>query len=311
MPGISIHVGVNATKAPGISVQSLFGCENDAEDMRKLARARQFAPLDANDDVTIIRDKATFENVLGKIRLAADKLVAGDTFLFTFSGHGTRRGAEDPTETDLKDETLVLHDKLLVDNVLRRRVWPKFKQGVRVVMVSDSCHSGGLAMAVTDNSESETAAVASSSGSPIDMAPSGSAGAGVRRSAIPTPVPADWQATPKNGFRVRTIPESQAQQHFEMLKQFYKELRDSLPAAAPPLDATVLLLAACEEFETTKDGLPNGVFTKALLDVLSANGTQTYNQLKVNIRAKLQQASNPVVRVIGPPEFADTQAFKV
>jgi hypothetical protein len=308
MPGISIHVGVNATKAPGISVQPLFGCENDAEAMRKLARARQFAPLDPNDDVPIVRDKATFENVLGKIRLAADKLVAGDTFLFTFSGHGTRRGAEDPTETDLKDETLVLHDKLLVDNVLRRRLWPTFKQGVRVVMVSDSCHSGGLAMAVEDNSESETAAVAGSGGSPLDLRRSSVDWD--RRSPIPTRTPVE-QATPKNGFRMRTIPESQAQQHFELLKQFYKELRESLPPAAPPLDATFLLLAACEEFETTKDGLPNGVFTKALLDVLSANGAQTYNQLKINIRAKLQQASNPVVKVIGPPEFADTEAFKL
>lgn len=61
--GISIHVGVNGTKAPGISVSPLVGCENDAEEMRKLARARNFVPLDSNNDVPIVGDKVTFDNV--------------------------------------------------------------------------------------------------------------------------------------------------------------------------------------------------------------------------------------------------------
>lgn len=307
--GISVHVGVNATKAPGLSVQPLLGCENDAEAMRVLARARNFVAVDGNPDVPIIREKATFENVLGKIRLAAEKLVAGDIFLFTFSGHGTRRGADDPQEVDMKDETLVLHDKLLIDNVLRRRLWPKFQAGVRIVMVSDSCHSGGIAMEPLGDSEFES--VSSSAGGSVDWVRGEGSPAIVRQPA--------WvrQAgeAPTNAFQVREVSEAQAQEHFNLLKQFYKELRESLPAEAPPLPANVLLLAACQENETTRDGLPNGVFTKALLDVFSANGSKTYKQLMDGIALKLQQASvtsRPTIVSLGQsPAFSNTQAFKI
>lgn len=302
--GISIHVGVNASKAPGLNVQPLLGCENDAEAMRKLARARNFVAVDTGPDVPIIREKATFENVLGKIRIAAEKLVAGDIFLFTFSGHGTRRGAEDPLETDLKDETIVLHDKLLIDNVLRRRLWPKFKAGVRVVMVSDSCHSGGIAMSL-NSAARETVA-------------SGSRGGwrrGRRGLGIVGPSPARQTGKVPVSFQVRGVSAVQVQEHFELLKQFYKELRESLPVTPPPVPANVLLLAACREHETTSDGLPNGVFTKALLDVWNTNGTKTYKQLMNGITQKLEQANvfnRPMILSLGQsPAFTDTEAFKI
>jgi hypothetical protein len=301
--GISIHVGVNASKAPGLNVQPLVGCENDAEEMRKLARARNFVAVDSGPDVPIIRENATFENVLGKIRVAAEKLVAGDIFLFTFSGHGTRRGADDPLEADLKDETIVLHDKLLIDNVLRRRVWPKFKAGVRVVMVSDSCHSGGIAMSLMNDS----ATVASGSSDGWRR--------GNRRLGIVDGSPVRQTGKMPASFQVRGVSAVQVQEHFELLKQFYKELRESLPATPPPVPANVLLLAACREHETTSDGLPNGVFTKALLDVWNTNGTQTYEQLMDQITQKLKQANvfnRPAMFAIGPsPGFANNEAFKI
>ncbi len=304
--GISIHVGVNASKAPGLNLQPLVGCENDAEAMRVLARARNFVAVDSGPDVPIIREKATFENVLGKIRVAAEKLDAGDIFLFTFSGHGTRRGADDPLEADLKDETIVLHDKLLIDNVLRRRLWPKFKAGVRVVMVSDSCHSGGIAMSLMNNSASETVT-------------SGSGGGWRRGNRLgivePPPVRQAGKEPANQSFQVRGVSAVQVQAHFELLKQFYKELRESLPATPPPVPANVLLLAACREHETTSDGLPNGVFTKALLDVWNTNGTKTYKQLLDRITQKLEQANvfnRPTILSLGQsPAFTETEAFKI
>lgn len=311
--GISIHVGVNASKAPGLNVQPLVGCENDAESMRKLARARNFVAVDSSPDVPIVREKATFENVLGKIRIAAEKLVAGDIFLFTFSGHGTRRGADDPLEADLKDETIVLHDKLLIDNVLRRRLWPKFKAGVRVVMVSDSCHSGGIAMSLNNSSASDTVASGSSGGWRRGAARQG--GAANRRLGIVDGSPVRQTGKAPAAFQVRGVSAVQVQEHFELLKQFYKELRESLPATPPPVGANVLLLAACREHETTSDGLPNGVFTKALLDVWNTSGTKTYEQLMQQITQQLQEANvvtRPTIFSLGPsPGFANKEAFKI
>lgn len=310
--GISIHVGVNGTKAPGINVQPLLGCENDAEAMRVLARARNFEPVDGDPDVPIIRDKATFDNVLGKIRVAAEKLDPGDIFLFTFSGHGTRRGADDPTEVDLKDETLVLHDKLLVDNVLRRRLWPKFKAGVRVVMISDSCHSGGIAMAPRRDREDESEAETISDGSAASMSRAGIVTGRVRQATA-----VGWQADGRQQteFRVRAVPEAEAHAHFTLLNQFYKELRESLPREAPDVPGRVLLLAACQEHETTKDGIPNGVFTRELLKVWNSNGSKTYKQLIDGITKNLENAnedSHPLMMSIGQsPEFEETEAFKI
>ncbi len=279
--GISLHVGINGTQAPGINVPPLRGCENDAEAMRLLARSRNFVALHDDDDVPLVGDRAIFENVLGKIRLAAEELVAGDIFLFTFSGHGTRRGADDTEEVDLKDETLVLFDKLLIDNVLRRHLWPKFRPGVRVVMVSDSCHSGTVSMSMVDRSEDSDG-------------------------------PSDRVAA--NDFRIRSVSEGQAQTHFDLLADFYDELRNNLPSGpAPPIEASLLLLAACQDHETTRDGLPNGVFTQALLDVWDTEGSKTYQQLIDEVAAKLQPTGrHPAMLIAGAsPAFADSEAFTI
>lgn len=288
--GISVHVGVNATKAPGLNVTALKGCENDAQSMLALARAQGFT----GDEEPMIGAQATFENVLGAIRVAAEELQAGDIFLFTFSGHGTRRGAEDPVEVDLKDETLVLRDRLLVDNVLRRSLWPTFRTGVRVVMVSDSCHSGGVAMSRVDFEDSVAPAVA---------------------------VAGDWSATAarragiETEFAVRDIPEFEAQPHFELLNDFYKALREDLPSLpngdAPPIAANVLLLAACQEHQKTRDGLPHGVFTQALLDVWNEDGPMTYQQLMDGITERLNDATPLMMSIGNSPAFSDTDAFTI
>src|SRR5687768_15150736 len=105
--GLSLHVGVNATEAIGIDAPPLVGCENDACKMLELARSRGFIHLGDDPEKPIIGSDATYKNVLGKIHIAAKELKAGDIFLFTFSGHGTRQGEEGDSEDDFHDETLV------------------------------------------------------------------------------------------------------------------------------------------------------------------------------------------------------------
>jgi metacaspase-1 len=279
--GLSLHVGVNVTEAVGIDAAALEGCENDARKMLEISRSRGFIHLGDDPDEPVIGSDATYNNVLGKIHIAAKELKAGDIFLFTFAGHGTRQGDEDNTETDFQDETLVLHDRLLIDNVLRRRLWPSFQPGVRVIMVSDSCHSGGAAMSVVD-SEIES----------NEDDPSSS-----------------------NGFRVRAISQGQAKSHMDSLKAFYDQLKSDLPATPPAVAAEILLLAACKEDETTRDGKDNGVFTKALLDVWSTNGSKSYDQLMKGISQKLKDQGIETTPVMLPiPEtsgLGETEAFRI
>jgi hypothetical protein len=302
--GMSIHVGVNNTKAAGVNAP-LQGCDQDAKDMFALARSRGFVGVgDGDADEAILGDKATRDGVLGKILIAADKLQAGDIFLFTFSGHGTSRGQEDEEEADERDETLVMQDLFLVDNVLRRVAWPAFRAGVRVVMVSDSCHSGGVAMSLVDDSESES----SNGGSSVVTA-------GSEREWSPVSPTRNVQRDPQGKFRIRTISQLENQTHFELRKEFYDKVRSELPQIPPPVEANVLLLAACRENEPTKDGIPNGVFTRELLKVLNSNGSKTYEQLMSEIAVNLQTAgetSHPViVRIPKTPTFSDTEAFRI
>lgn len=294
--GISVHVGVSKVRALGINVPDLKGCENDAAAMHAIARDRGFV-----SEGPILNEAATFDRVTKAIRDAAGKLGDGDIFLFTFSGHGTRRGAEDIEETDFKDESIVLHDHILIDNVLRRYLWPQFGQGVRIVMVSDSCHSGTVFMAP---------AFMALAGAPADARPA--------RPLSPRgpKIPADGgdAMVSTGGSLLRTISEFAARRHFELSEDFYGELRKSLPSGpAPELKASLLLLAACEEEEKTPDGEPHGVFTQALLDVLNGDSSKNYNELIKGIREKLlDRPQHAVLAPAGrPPEFVGQRAFSI
>ena len=74
----------------------------------------------------------------------AGELEPGDIFFLTYSGHGgqvTNLNPEDDPEEDDLDETWCLYDRELIDDELFGLL-ATFKPGVRVVICSDSCHSG-------------------------------------------------------------------------------------------------------------------------------------------------------------------------
>ena len=72
---------------------------------------------------------------------AAKTLKSGDLFFLTYSGHGGQVDDTNSDEADRMDETWVCYDRQLVDDELYE-LWGKFKSGVRIVVLSDSCHSG-------------------------------------------------------------------------------------------------------------------------------------------------------------------------
>src|SRR5204863_140716 len=59
---------------------------------------------------------ATAENVLENIGKAAQKLISGDMFVLTFSGHGGQIDDVNGDELDGLDETWGLYDRMLVDD---------------------------------------------------------------------------------------------------------------------------------------------------------------------------------------------------
>lgn len=85
--------------------------------------------------------EAKAESILDNLSWAADKTRAGDIFVFYFAGTGGRRIDSNGDETDGFDETLFAFDRPIGDEELDEK-WRAFPEGVRIVMISDSCRSG-------------------------------------------------------------------------------------------------------------------------------------------------------------------------
>lgn len=136
--GRSLHLGLNAVDnvAYGTQVPSLRGCHNDARDMMALAQAQGFTP-----NPVLLDAAATTQGVVAAISEAARDLQTGDFFFLTYSGHGSQMPDSTGEEPDQSDETWVLYDRQLLDDELYA-LWGMFQPGVRIFILSDSCHSG-------------------------------------------------------------------------------------------------------------------------------------------------------------------------
>jgi hypothetical protein len=139
MTGRSLHIGVNEVDATHYGdVPSLRRCEADAAVLAELAGRRFFSPT------ALLGREATAGSVLGALTGLAGALTTEDTLLVTFSGHGSRvpdLGGDEGA--DGRDDTWCLFDRQLLDDELAA-CWASFAAGVRIVVVSDSCHSGTM-----------------------------------------------------------------------------------------------------------------------------------------------------------------------
>ena len=136
--GISLHIGLNRVdpdQYEGWNGQ-LTACEADARDMEALAKKQGVASR-----TLLLTKAATADAVSGAILGAARTLKSGDLFFLTYSGHGGQVRDTNSDEADRMDETWVCYDRQFVDDELYD-LWSKFKSGVRIVVLSDSCHSG-------------------------------------------------------------------------------------------------------------------------------------------------------------------------
>lgn len=142
--GISIHVGLNRVDPAQYEGWdgALAACEADAKDMCALAKSQGFAVTGF-----LLSAQATSAAVKAAVAEAAKRLVKDDVLLLTYSGPGGQVKDTNGDEFDEMDETWVLFDRQLVDDELYD-LWSRFKPGVRIVVLSDSCHSGSVIRAV-------------------------------------------------------------------------------------------------------------------------------------------------------------------
>jgi len=139
--GISIHIGLNMIDAPseyyGESAP-LTTCIQDSFDMRDIAISQGF-----EQNLLLLDDEATADALKDSIVSASEELVDGDILFLSYSGHGASIEDENSDEDDSLDEAWCLYDRPFLDDELNL-LWRLFEDGVRIFIISDSCHSGTM-----------------------------------------------------------------------------------------------------------------------------------------------------------------------
>jgi hypothetical protein len=134
----ALCIGIN--DYPGTQ-NDLSGCVNDANDWATELTARGFT-VDKLLDAA-----ATKAAMVAAIGTLIDGAAKGDSLIFTYSGHGTWVPDKSGDEPDNRDEALCPYDlatqgALLDDDI--HELFSRRKPGVRIVLISDSCHSGSV-----------------------------------------------------------------------------------------------------------------------------------------------------------------------
>ncbi|MBD3299225.1 MAG: caspase family protein [candidate division Zixibacteria bacterium] len=224
---LALCIGIN--DYPGTQ-SDLAGCVNDANDWAKVLRERDYQVR------MLLDDKATGDAIREGIKELINEAKRGDSIVIQYSGHGSFVPDEDGDEPDGTDECLCPHDVmsngLLTDDELFD-LYMKKAYGVRLLMISDSCHSGTVA----------------------------------RFAPIVTPPTMRASNAPQR--TVRFLPPNV---FLSSRKAAKLGVRRALRRASPPGRYGGLLMAGCQDTEYSYDayfqGRPNGAFSYVALDTL-------------------------------------------
>ena len=182
----------------------------------------------------LLTKAATRARVMAQINKAARTLKSGDIFMLSYSGHGGQLPDMNNDEPDAQDETWCLFDGEMVDDELYA-LWQKFAPGVRILVFSDSCHSGSVTKMAYYRGTVATR------------------GAGVQSKEV----------------KYRFMPPDVALRTYRTNKEFYDKILKSriLKENQRPVRASVLLISGCQDNQLSSDGDFNGLFTAQLLKV--------------------------------------------
>ena len=143
----ALVIGINEYTA----VPSLDGAANDAQDIAAALTRNGAARV-----LMLTNREATKANIVNAWNTLVNDARPGDTIFVTYAGHGAQlRELKPGDERDGLDEFWVLPgfdprnlretwQESVFDNELHQWFTEAGRKGVRVVFVSDSCHSGGM-----------------------------------------------------------------------------------------------------------------------------------------------------------------------
>ncbi len=286
---ISLHIGLNAVSAAAYAGWDgpLAACEFDANDMAAIAQSRGM-----NSSLLLTR-QATRARVLAGLRRAAKALKTGDLFFLSYSGHGGQVPDVSGDEADKQDETWCLFDGQLVDDELYFELG-QFAVGVRILVLSDSCHSGTVTRAAP----------------PVPASPQ------QRPKLMPAAVAMRTYRDHQAFYDKLQLEIAQAAGQAEVdpdtaLAQVAASAR--LSAIVKNFKPAVILISGCQDNQTSMDGQHNGAFTEQLLKVWN-HGTfaGNYGSFHARIKAAMPESQSPNLFTLGAAgAFLAQTPFKV
>ena len=280
---MSLHIGLNEVDPAHYDGWSgpLAACEFDVISMAAIAKARKISATQ------LMTAQATREAVLKNLRAAAKSLRAGDFFFLTYSGHGGQVEDISGEEKDKLDETWCLFDSQLIDDELYLEL-AQFAKGVRILVLSDSCHSG----TVTRNSRRPPP---NARLMPADVA---------RRVYLKHKKEYD-------AMQRAVVKSAGGQNPDEALA--HVAVSNRLTRIAGRCKASVILISGCQDNQVSLDGVANGAFTEQLLSVWNKGAFKdNYARFHAKILAAMPDSQSPNFYQLGPASgFALEQVFKV
>lgn len=287
--GLGLHIGLNAVDPAHYAGWSgpLNACEADANDMAALAKKRGLKAR------VLLTRNGTRARALAGIRAAAKQLKRGDLFLLTYSGHGGQVTDVTGDEEDERDETWCLYDGELIDDELYVEL-SRFASGVRILVLSDSCHSG-------------TATRARPEPPPPGM-----------RSKMMPPDVAERTYQQNKAFYdrlqkavVKAAGSGKLPDPDTMLALVATDPR--VARIVKNFKPSVILISGCQDNQTSLDGARNGAFTEQLLKVWNSGEYKgDYVKFHGQITSGLPSSQTPNLFPLGAAaRFLKQQPFTV
>ena len=274
---LSIHIGLNGVDSAAYGGWSgpLAACEFDANDMAAIAKSKGMR------STVLLTKKATRANALGALRSAAKTLKAGDLLFLTYSGHGGQVPDINGDEADKRDETWCLYDGQVIDDELYL-AFSAFAAGVRILVLSDSCHSGTVARGIPPQLET---------------------------------VPHQRPKLMPESVAMRTYRDHQA--FYDKIQRdtaaaaggpvvdpdtalAQVTVSGRLSAIAAKFKAQLVLISGCQDNQTSMDGDHNGAFTEQVLHIWNQGKfSGSYASFHARVKARMPPTQTPNLLALG------------
>ncbi|MCX2454331.1 caspase family protein [Pedobacter sp. PLR] len=260
--GYSLHIGLNGVDPEHYQgwAGELNAAENDATVYQTIAEKSGFAEIKV-----LLTKEATSAAVFAFLDKAAKELAEGDLMMISYSGHGgSLPDLNGDEELDHMDETWCLYDREVIDDELYER-YSKFKKGVRILIFSDSCHSGSVAKAVVTKS---------------DVGPEDKV----------------------HYIKSRMAPLGVLLRTYNANKKKYDQISEQITATKKDIDAYVMLFGACQDSEEAMEVWDHGLFTAKVKEVLMGT-VASYMEFYQNIKKGFNRKQHPNLDQFGNGNF--------